>query len=249
MNNEDHVVRLSRSMRIQHGLLALSMIMLSLTGLALRYHDSWFGKLVIKLEGGFATRGILHRIFAILLIGVALYHAYYVVFTEEGHRELMKIKPTAKDFRDFWMYLKHNLFGYPELPRFGKYDFRQKFQYWGVVAGSWIMAITGFVLWFESAAMAVLPKWFIDATLIFHGYQGLLIFLVLFLYHLYNVHLNPDDFPMSRVWIDGRISREKLKKYHPLEYEELFGSEETKTQEGGGNREAGENSEAPAETA
>ncbi len=231
MAQEKEIERLSKNIRIQHIILMVSMIILSITGLALKYHDTWLGRLILDFEGGFAARGTIHRTFAVILILLGIYHMYYVLLTEEGHRELMKIKPTWKDFKDFWQYLQYNLFGKNGLPKVGKYDFRQKFQYWGVIAGYWVMVITGFILWFESASMAVLPKWLIDVTLIFHGYEGLLIFLILFLYHLYNVHLNPDNFQMSNVWITGKISVERLKKEHPLEYEELFGSESSSTEE------------------
>ncbi len=231
MAEKKEVVRFSKNILIQHIILMTSMIMLSITGLALKYSDSWLGRLFIKLEGGLETRGIIHRTFAVILILLGVYHLLYVMFTEEGHRELMKIRPTWKDFKDFWQYLGYSLFGKGSMPKVGKYDFRQKFQYWGVIVGFWVMVLTGFILWFGSAAMAVFPKWVIDTTFIFHGYGGLLIFLILFLYHLYNVHLNPDHFPMSKTWLTGRISIEELRREHPLEYEELFGSDTTKEEE------------------
>jgi hypothetical protein len=40
-------------------------------------------------------------------------------------------------------------------------------------------------------------------------------------WHLYNVHLNPQVFPMSKVWLTGRISKKDLRRDHPLEYERL----------------------------
>jgi len=223
---EGEVVRFTPRQRIQHLVLMISMIGLSLTGLALKFHDTWLGRLVIQLEGGIATRGILHRIFAGLLMVVGAYHIFYVLFTEEGHRELMALKPRWQDFRDFWESIRYNLGLRSDPVAFGKYDWRQKFQYWGVVVGFWVMVITGFILWFESASMAVLPKWLIDVTLIFHGWEGLLIFLVLFLYHLYNVHLNPDSFPLSKTWYTGKMSIKDLYERHRLEYEERYGHQE-----------------------
>jgi|Deesub1362B_J571_1020462.scaffolds.fasta_scaffold02746_4 cytochrome b subunit of formate dehydrogenase len=237
MKPAETIERFNRNLRIQHFILMISMIMLSLTGLALKFHDTWLGRLLMAIEGGFGMRGIIHRTFALILIGLGVYHFYYILFRKEGHEEFLRIVPRGKDVRDFVQYLRFSILGKGEPPKAGKYDFRQKFQYWGVVAGFWVMVITGFVLWFESAAMAVLPKWFIDVTLVFHGYEGLLIFLVLFLYHLYNVHLNPDHFPMSRVWLDGKISLEQLKKEHPLEYEELFsGAPSSEEEREGGHR-------------
>ncbi|MFQ6114808.1 MAG: formate dehydrogenase subunit gamma [bacterium] len=215
------VVRFSLNQRIQHVVLLVSMIVLTLTGLALWYHDSWFGRLIIFLEGGIQMRGTIHRIFAIILIGLCIYHLIYLLFSEEGHAQLMKIKPRTKDFRDAVHFVRFNLGNEQQRPKFDWFDFRQKFQYWGVMFGSMLMIFTGFILWFETASMAVFPKWIFDLTAIVHGYDGLLIFLMLFVWHLYNVHLSPGCFPMNRTWITGTLSMDELKEHHPLEYERV----------------------------
>ena len=106
-------------------------------------------------------------------------------------------------------------------PRFGRFDFRQKFQYWAVAVGATMMTPTGLVLWFESESMAVMPKWVIDVTRVVHSGEGLLVFVVLFVWHLYDTHLRPGIFPMDGSWITGRITLEELKSRHPLEYERL----------------------------
>jgi len=38
---------------------------------------------------------------------------------------------------------------------------------------------------------------------------------------MYNVHLNPEVFPMSKVWLDGRITGKELRLLHPLEYAKI----------------------------
>jgi cytochrome b subunit of formate dehydrogenase len=220
---DGRVVRFPLSQRIQHAVLLVSMLVLSITGLALWYHNSWFGRLVISIEGGMATRGIIHRVFAIVLIGLCAYHLLYLLFSEEGHAQLMRMKPRAKDFKDAVDTVRFNLGNLEAKPKFDWFDFRQKFQYWGVVLGSAVMVFTGLILWFETQSMAVMPKWVFDLTAVVHGYEGLLIFLVLFLWHMYNVHLSPGRFPMSRTWLSGTISLDELKEHHPLEYERLVG--------------------------
>lgn len=214
-------IRFSPSFRIQHIILFTSLIVLSVTGLSLMFHNNWFAALIIRLEGGIEMRGTIHRLAAIALIAVSIYHIICIVFTESGHKEFMKLKPKGKDFRDFLQTLKFNLGLSDEAPVFEKFDYIQKFQYGGVVVGLAMMIFTGFILWFETQSMAVVPKWVIDVTLVVHGYEGLLAFLVLFLWHLYNVHLNPTVFPMDRTWITGKISLKDLKEKHYLEYEEV----------------------------
>ncbi len=216
------VERLSRNQRIQHIILLVSMIMLSVTGLVLKFHSNPFSVWLIRIEGGIWVRGLIHRIFAIILILLSLYHILWVTFTDKGHSELMALTPRGKDFSDFFRKLAYNLGLSGRQPQFDKYDYLQKLQYWGVVAGTVVMVMTGMILWFVNQSMAILPKWAIDLTLLVHGWDGVMIFIVLFVFHLYNVHLNPEVFPMSRTWLDGSISLEQLQHEHTLEYNRLM---------------------------
>lgn len=222
MEEKVMVERFTRSQRVQHFLLLVSFIILIITGLALKFHDSWLGKLVITLEGGVIARGIFHRFAAVLLILVALYQFLYVVFTRYGHDEFLSILPRLKDFKDAYQSVIFALGFSFERPRIDKYAPQDKFQYWAVVAGSLLMIITGLVLWYQTQAMLVLPKWAIDITRVVHSYEGVIIAMVILLWHLYIVHLNPQRFPMSRLWIDGKISLEELKTEHALEYQRKY---------------------------
>lgn len=212
-----YVVRFSTHMIIQHFLLLTSLIILALTGFALRYHDSLIGKFLLTIEGGFEFRGIIHRFFAIILILDVIYHLWYVIFTEEGHKELMSLKMKRSDFKDFLQMLKYHFTGRGEGPLLDKYSFREKFQYWGVFAGIVIMAFTGFILWFKTSSMAVMPKWVFDVIGIIHGAEGLILFIVLFLWHAYNVHIASGKF-FNKVFITGIEPLEEIKKNKPLEY-------------------------------
>jgi cytochrome b subunit of formate dehydrogenase len=225
-SDETEITRFSLAFRIQHIILFTSLIILGITGLSLMFHDNWFAALLIRLEGGIEMRGLIHRVAATVLIGVSFYHVLYVVFTASGHEECMRLKPKSKDFRDLWQTLRFDLGMTDEEPLFEKFNYIQKFQYGGVVVGLAMMIFTGFILWFETQSMAVMPKWVIDVTLVVHGYEGLLAFLVLFLWHMYNVHLNPTVFPMDRTWITGRICLKDLKEKHYLEYQELAGKQQ-----------------------
>jgi hypothetical protein len=85
------------------------------------------------------------------------------------------------------------------------------------------MIFTGLLLWFHTQAMAVVPKWVVDVTAIVHGYEGLILFLLLFGWHLYIVHLSPGNFPMQRTFLTGRIGIAQLWREHRREYRELLG--------------------------
>jgi formate dehydrogenase subunit gamma len=172
------------------------------------------------------ARGAIHRFFAVVLMVLVGWHFLYVVFTERGHRQLMEMKPHADDFRTFGALLGYYLGRREEPPAFGRYTPMQKLQYWGAGLGSLLMIFTGLVLWFHTPAMMVVPKWVLDVTAIVHGYEGLLLFALLFGWHIYIVHLSPGNFPMQTTFLTGRISTDRLRREHAREYEELFGDDE-----------------------
>ncbi len=213
--------RFTKVQRFQHILLFASVFLLLLTGLALKFHDSVLGRAVIALEGGIQTRGVIHRVAALVLVALVLFHLLRILFSPRAHAEFQLIRPRLGDVGAWWGRVRYNLGLAGEPPGSGKYGPREKFQYWAVGLFSLIMILTGFPLWFQEAAMAVLPKWALDLVLVVHGYEGLLLLLVIVLWHLYNVHLSPGKFLRNRTWLDGRITEGNLQADHPLEYERL----------------------------
>ena len=218
-----YVDRMSLMFRIQHFLVMISLLVLAVTGFELMYHDNWLARALIELEGGILNRGIIHRAAAAATMAQLVFHAFYMLFTREGKAEFGAFWLTRKDFADFLQATRFNLGMDSEYPRFGKYGYKEKFQYWGATIGIFLISVTGMILWFETFSMKFLPKVMLDLTLVIHGYQGLLIFVVLLFWHLYIVHLHPSVFPMNRAWLTGKVDAEWLREEHPLEYEKLKG--------------------------
>jgi len=217
------VLRFTVGERVQHWALLVTLTVLALTGLALFAHGTWLGRTLIALEGGMEARGTLHRVFAVALMALAAWHFLYTVFTERGHRQLMELLPRGRDFADAAGLVAYYLGRRASPPEFGRYTPLQKLQYWGAGLGSLLMIFTGLLLWFHTQTMAVVPKWVVDVTAIVHGYEGLILFLLLFGWHLYIVHLSPGNFPMQRTFLTGRIDRARMWREHRREYRELFG--------------------------
>jgi cytochrome b subunit of formate dehydrogenase len=214
---------MSLRFRVQHMLLMVSLLVLALTGFALMYHENWLAQALIRLEGGVLNRGIIHRAAAVFLMAQLVYHAFYMLFSREGKRELQDLWLTLRDFEDFLQAMRFNLGMSGAYPRFGKYGYKEKFQYWGATIGVFLISVTGVILWAETFSMMLLPKFVLDLTLIIHGYQGLLIFIILLFWHLYIVHLHPSVFPMNPAWLTGKVDAEWLRAEHPAEYEKLKG--------------------------
>ncbi len=215
------VLRMPVMFRVQHLLLMVTLLVLALTGFALMYHENRLGQALIRLEGGVLYRGFLHRMAASLLMAQLVFHAFYMLFTREGRKELGQFFLGRQDFADFLQAIRYNLGTAAEYPRFARYGYKEKFQYWGATIGIFLISVTGVILWSENTSMRFLPKFVLDVTLIVHGYQGLLAFVILLFWHLYNEHLNPSVFPMNPAWLTGRVDADWLRREHPLEYEKL----------------------------
>ncbi len=222
------VIRFSLGERVQHILLLASLIILVLTGLSLMFHDTAWGRFMISLEGGLKGRGRIHRISALVLLAVTCYHFLYIIISNRGHALFKAFLPHSGDLRKVLQGIKYNLRGAENHPDWGKFTFFQKLQYLGVAGGVISMLITGIILWLGPPAIALMPKWLMDLTLIIHGSEGLLIFILLLFWHLYNVHLSPGNFPMNMSWINGRLSLEDFKQRHPAEYRRMVAEGELK---------------------
>lgn len=223
-------VRLTLNERIQHIVLVVTFTTLVVTGLPVRYHEAVWARWIFFLTGGPVGRALVHRTAALGLMGLGVYHLAYMMFTDRGHKEVMALIPRLSDARDAIEHMLYYLGRRKKGPRFGRFSYVEKFEYLAVVWGTFIMGTTGLLLWFEVQAMLVLPKWVLDICRIVHGYEALLAFLAIIIWHLYCVHFNADVFPMSRVWLDGKISEKDMKHHHPLEYEEILREEEAARQ-------------------
>ena len=215
------IQRFTLNERVQHALLMASTLILLITGFSLLFHDLAIGRWLLWLEGGVEGRGLIHRWAAVALMTVSVYHVAYILFTERGHGQFMQMRPGVQDVRDFLQVVRMNLGQSVKRPAFERFDYRQKFQYWAFAIAATTMLLSGLALWFATEAMAVMPKWMFDLLAILHGRESIVIFLLLFVWHLYDVHLRPEVFPMDWSWITGRISPADLKARHRAEYERL----------------------------
>jgi cytochrome b subunit of formate dehydrogenase len=216
--------RFSWNFRAQHWVLLVSCLTLIITGLPLKFHEARVSQLFFDLVGGVQVSTLIHRVGAVGLIAVGAYHLLYLVAFREGRRNFLKLLPVPRDVLDFFQMLRYFLGWTDERPRFGRFSYVEKFDYWAVYWGMVIMIGSGLILWFLETSLQYLPKFAADIAREAHSDEGLLATLAIIIWHFYNVHLNPEHFPMNRAFLTGMIHEAEMRAHHPREYEELVGA-------------------------
>ena len=217
--------RMALAERWQHGLLASSFLVLVYSGFALKFPESWLFRWFVELEAGYALRSWIHRGAAIVMVLVCLIHVAYLP-TRRGRAHLLAMLPRYQDVVEVFQNIRYLLGLRAEPPRFDRFSYIEKSEYWALIWGSVVMAATGFVLWFENESLQYLPKWALDLATIIHYYEAWLATLAIVVWHFYYVIFNPDVYPMNWTWLTGRISEETFRHEHPREYERLAEREE-----------------------
>jgi len=215
-------LRMSLSERIQHGTLVISFITLVLTGFALRFPDAWWVAGFREFSPVmFEIRGILHRVAAVIMVGASLFHVYYVLFTERGKQLLRDLLPVWKDISDAVGVMKYNLGFSQEKPKFGRFSYIEKSEYWALVWGTIVMGMTGVILWFDNTFLGLLTKLWWDVAHTVHYYEAWLATLAIIVWHFYFIIFNPDIYPLNLAFWKGTLTEEEMEEEHPLELEEI----------------------------
>jgi cytochrome b subunit of formate dehydrogenase len=227
--NEREFERFSLFQRVQHWALIASFTALALTGLPMRFPGAaWLGA-IYAVFGGLPVARVVHRIAAVVMIADGAVHLGYLVRLLVANRfrvrEAWPMIPNAKDASDWWQTTRYYFGRRPDLPRYDRFTFREKFDYFAVFWGLPVMMISGLVLWFPVYFGNRLPDVAIAMAYIAHSDEAILAISAIVVWHFYNVHYNPDKFPMSWVWLHGRISEDEIIAEHPLEYDRLVGAD------------------------
>ena len=208
------MVRMSVNQRWQHLILLSSFVVLVITGFALKFPDSWFAD---TLGMGENLRGIIHRIAGCVLIGDGIYHVFYLAIAREGRRLLRDLMPMPKDAFDVWAAMRYYLGLSSEKPKFGRFSYSEKAEYWALVWGTALMGLTGIMIWAKVWVGNLLSRWWVDVATAIHFYEAILATLAILVWHFYQVFFDPDVYPMNWAWWDGKMPVEQYRHEHELD--------------------------------
>lgn len=208
------VIRMDRSQRAQHAILAVSFIILAITGFALKYPDSWVAWLLGSNE---AFRRWSHRVAGVVLLVVGAYHIWYIAATRLGRSLVKDFFPTWKDVKDAIAATRYLAGLSKEKPKFGRFGYPEKMEYWAVVWGTIIMGATGLMIWFKMDVTRYIPRWAVDVALTIHYYEAILACLAILVWHFYHVIFDPEVYPLNTACWDGKVTEHWQAEEHPLD--------------------------------
>ncbi len=229
------VVRFDIHQRVQHWLMLSGVSLLAVTGWPLRGAGVGAVDFARRLEssrsllalfGGAHGAGIAHRLGAVLIITSGLYHLLYLGLLARKKVLPLSMVPTLKDAFDVRDNILFLLGLSKDRPRFERFNYLEKFDYWAVFWGIIMMVGSGFVFWFPVFFSRFLPTFVLTTAQIIHGEEATLAAIFLFVIHFYNVHLKPSIFPMNWTWLTGQTTLEHMKEEHAAEYERTFGEDD-----------------------
>jgi cytochrome b subunit of formate dehydrogenase len=214
--------------RVLHVLMIVSFISLALTGMTLKFSYTGWAASLSRFLGGFESAGSIHRFAAVLMFGVFVAHIMDLVRlkrTEFGSWVKLfsgpsTMVPTHQDLLDFVGSMKWFL-GQGPRPQFGRWTYWEKFDYFAVFWGIFVIGSTGLTLWFAEFFTRFLPGQFINIATIIHSDEALLATGFIFTVHFFNTHLRPEKFPMDTVVFTGYMPLDEFRHDKPAEYEEL----------------------------
>ena len=210
--------RMSANQRWQHLILLTSFIILVITGFALKFPDSWFAE---ALAMGEKLRSVVHRVAGVILIGAGIYHVFYLAITGDGRRLISDFAPRPKDAFDAWGTMLYYLGVSKTKPNFGRFSYAEKAEYWALVWGTALMAVTGIMMWAKVWVGDLLARWWVDVATAIHFYEAILATLAIIVWHFYQVFIDPDVYPMNWAWWDGKMPVEHYRHEHGLDAESL----------------------------
>ncbi|MDD3813202.1 MAG: hypothetical protein PHZ02_01040 [Desulfocapsaceae bacterium] len=236
-DGKKYFYRFNLDQRIQHIILALTVIILVLTGMPLKFSDTSWAPYLYALFGGSKMAPTIHKVTGAIMLILFVYHVIRVVgqiltkqilpLKKEGKMNAGQVTkilikqpmiPNMKDAKDIIGLMKYLLYFTTVRPDGDEFTWKEKFDYWAPFWGMFVIGLTGLVIWNKVLATQIIPGELINLCLIAHSDEALLAALFLFIWHWYNVHFSTSVFPMGTVFLTGYLPEELMVEEHYEHY-------------------------------
>ena len=224
------IERMSVHQRVQHWLMAIPFIMLVVTGMPIKFADADWAQSLVKSVGELGLLRLAHRFAGVLLITVFIYHVGWLLTAlwrqiRADKRRGVRIPIwkriynapqmlTPQDALDFLHLFAHLLFLRKERPRFGRFNFFEKFEYWAVFWGMPVMGLSGLALWGNDEVAQLFTGRFLNFAFIIHSDEAYLAFIYIAAIHFFSVIFAPIVVPLSLGTLSGQAPARELVEGH-----------------------------------
>ncbi len=220
-------IRFTLWQRWLHVVVFSTFIGLALTGSTLRFSDARWAENFARVVGGFGAILFFHKFCAVLLTAGFLAHVGHVAYRSLIQREkgvlwgADSLVPRPKDLKDLYGHLRWFLWLGPR-PKFDRFAYWEKFDYWAVFWGMGIIGLSGYAMWFPAFFAKLMRGSWLNVALLLHGEEALLAVWFIFTIHFFNTHLRPGSFPMDLVIFTGTEAEKEFREKRPQEYQRLL---------------------------
>jgi formate dehydrogenase subunit gamma len=219
---KEYIHRFDIHQRLQHLLLMVSFIILVLTGMPMKFSDIALSKWWISVLGGVEPTRLIHRGAAWIMIAACVYHVLYLIYSVGFKKKsISSMVPTKQDFVLFAQEIGYFVGLRKDKPRYDRYNWREKFDYYAMFWGIPVMVLSGLVMMFPVEVSKFLPGWVIPAALIAHSDESMLALTWIVIVHVFFNHFAPGNFPMNPSIFTGKLAKERYMSEHPAEYERM----------------------------
>ncbi|MGB8646938.1 MAG: cytochrome b/b6 domain-containing protein [Anaerolineae bacterium] len=212
MSKTQEYLRFSLPQRVEHWVMVLSFTVLAITGLPQKFAGDGWAEAMIAGMGGIEFTRVIHHTAAIVLLLGAVYHFVALLYKVYVQRIRWTMFPQLQDVFDAVNSVMYNLGMRKEAPQFDHFSFGEKFEYWALIWGTLVMALSGFVLWNPIITSRVLPGEIIPAAKAAHGAEAILAVLSVLIWHFYNVHIRE----FNKAMFTGKLTAHQMEEEHPL---------------------------------
>lgn len=209
--------RFSIAQRWEHTILLITIAVLLFTGLPQKYRTSEWSQFILSTPERVENVQQIHHIAAIFLTLLVIYHLGRAIFLMARHSLPGDMLPTWQDVIDAGQMLRYLVFLRKDKPKFGKYNFEQKFTYWFLFFGIGLLIVSGFIIWFPVQFANFFPGEIIPAAKMAHSTEAVVAGIFIVIWHFYHVHIERLNLSI----FTGQLNDEDMKEFHTLEYERL----------------------------
>jgi len=205
MSNERNIIqRYSAQERANHWVVAITFILLALSGLAL-FHPAFF--FLTNLFGGGPWTRILHPFIGVVML------LFFLGMAARFWR-LNKISEADRQWRkNFGKILRNEAH---DLPEIGKYNIGQKYLFWVLVVTIPVLFLSGFVFW-QPYFAPLFPIVLVRIAVVIHAVAAF-VAIATIIVHIYAAYWTRGSI---RAMTRGTVTAAWAKHHHPGWYKEV----------------------------